>query len=355
MFLSVQLLSDLHLEFLDSETSFASINAPFIQRLQSLPVLAPVLILAGDIGIISDPPTSSEEVSNESIYQQFLRFVAAKWTHVLVVTGNHEYYGREIYETDSRIREFCKSVGSNLHFLQMNSVDIKGVRFLGATLWPKIPEAEAQRYEYVVNDYRRIMIRDPLLESNPDGSKTDASTTKGSKGADLYVAHTNRLHQQHLQYIQDAIAQSEQDKMPCVVITHHAPITRNVHEPSARDGATDIVHLDGCDETHVVQGKQHVLAWVFGHTHWSSSQVVHNTRFVSNQQGYAVLEESDGVFAADYVLRLTADLSDPEFTRRGHYEDAAGSPPPPPPPPPPNTITPVAARSTSVFGLCTLI
>ena len=73
--------------------------------------------------------------------------------------------------------------------------------------------------------------------------------------------------------------------------------------------------------------------------------MVHNTRFVSNQQGYAVLDESDGVFAADYVLRLTADLSDPEFTQRGHYEDGAG---------PHTTTTPVAASPTSEFGLCTL-
>ena len=79
-------------------------------------------------------------------------------------------------------------------------------------------------------------------------------------------------------------------------------------------------HLDATDLTSLVRDTRMVRAWLFGHTHWSSSQAVGLCRFMSNQQGYAARGDSDGVFAADFVLDLDTPVSAPEYHVRGHYE-----------------------------------
>ncbi len=60
----IQLLSDIRLEFLGGRSRFEQANVkqfsdirdgpPWVDRLRDLPVLAPILVLTGDIGILQD-------------------------------------------------------------------------------------------------------------------------------------------------------------------------------------------------------------------------------------------------------------------------------------------------------------
>lgn len=76
--LAVQIASDLHIEFAER---FVPAH-PDDAALQSIVTpSAPVLALLGDIGIPTYP-----------VYRRFLLLQAERFEHVLVITGNHEYY-----------------------------------------------------------------------------------------------------------------------------------------------------------------------------------------------------------------------------------------------------------------------
>jgi hypothetical protein len=61
---------------------------------------------------------------------------------VLVVAGNHEYYGGEIHATNAEILRTCQQF-KNVFFLQRSRVDFEGTNLaiLGATFWTNIPES----------------------------------------------------------------------------------------------------------------------------------------------------------------------------------------------------------------------
>ena len=81
--MKIQLCSDIHLEYGDlSSSDFPRIIEP----------CAPILILAGDIG---NP--------FEDIYKDFVRYCASLFETVLLLCGNHEYYGLNMDKVNHQI------------------------------------------------------------------------------------------------------------------------------------------------------------------------------------------------------------------------------------------------------------
>ena len=52
---------------------------------------------------------------------------------VRYLAGNHELYGQSWEQTRANLRRIC--VGTRIHFLDNDRVEIDGVRLLDATLW----------------------------------------------------------------------------------------------------------------------------------------------------------------------------------------------------------------------------
>jgi hypothetical protein len=50
------------------------------------------------------------------IYNNFLDYYSKLFKIIFIITGNHEYYGNTIIETDKKIEEICDSY-DNIHFL----------------------------------------------------------------------------------------------------------------------------------------------------------------------------------------------------------------------------------------------
>lgn len=221
----IQYLSDVHLDvnyFFDDTFHLAPADD------------VDVLVLAGDIG---DP--------RDAAYGHFLAQASQKFKHVILVAGNHEYYGDALDTTDARLSRLAARF-TNVHFLNQRAVTIDGVRFLGCTLWSDVTDAAARD----VNDYRRI------------------------KGAT--PAGTRALHAAHVAWIEGELAVA----VPTVVVTHHAPDGR-MNAPFA-DGkldtafATDLPHLF----------RPPVLAWICGHVHKSATHVTHGIPCSTNCYGY---------------------------------------------------------------------
>ena len=96
----IQYFSDLHLEF---------------GTIEPVSDGADVIIAAGDIGVGLDGISWLTRFDQPVIY----------------VLGNHEYWGQDYTGFIDQVWQ--ESSGSNVHFLENESVEIDGVRFVGCT------------------------------------------------------------------------------------------------------------------------------------------------------------------------------------------------------------------------------
>jgi predicted phosphohydrolase len=109
-----QYISDLHLERLVSG------KFPRIAK------HADTLLLCGDIGNVY-----------KSNYKSFLNYTSNEFDKVFLITGNHEYYHRDmkkVFDVDNKINDITSNF-SNVHFLNQDCYQDKNYKILGTTLW----------------------------------------------------------------------------------------------------------------------------------------------------------------------------------------------------------------------------
>lgn len=239
----VQYASDLHLEFgwFKGSGSIASVLRP----------VAPVLVLAGDIGN-----------SRKALYGDFLKACAPLWEHIVVIAGNHEFYNKRTaadwakgWGTPDSVAErleMCRvaavAAGKNVHFLDRGSIDIGGVRFLGCTLWSDTTGAE-ELIESRMTDCRVIC---------PDKSVPVAATAE-----DLKVWHTRDRD-----WLAAELDACRAEGRGAVVVSHHLPsfdliASRWVGNPLNAGFASALDDLIA----------EPVRAWICGHSH--TAGIVH--------------------------------------------------------------------------------
>ncbi|KAF2805915.1 uncharacterized protein BDZ99DRAFT_466230 [Mytilinidion resinicola] len=253
-----QILSDLHLEHSNQYASF------------DLPISAPNLILAGDIGRLAD-------------YDAYLGFLVRRTTlfeRVFLVLGATEFHGLSFYAGIAAARrlEAEPALKGKLILLHQRKYDLPGTNLsvLGCTLWSQIPESAAAAVVAKVPDFS--LIERWSVEAHNAAHADDVSWLKSQVSANRRFA--------------GEIALDGQPERSLLIVTHHAPALRECHAPWAVDtpwctaSATDL--LAGWDWTGV-------KTWVFGCTHWTNDFVVFGVRAVSNQRG---LEEG-GDFAGE--------------------------------------------------------
>lgn len=235
--MKVALISDVHLEY----NTFNAVKLP----------KADVLVCAGDIG---SPHTYK--------YQQFIESATKKYDHVIVVTGNHEYYQHSschkssypltISLTNKKIKEVCERCGAT--FLNKKFVDIGDVRFYGCTLWadPFASGGEAfwkDRYDYKhITDFENI---------------------------EDYV----NKHNEHRLWLKKSLESAPKDKT-IVVVTHHLP-SYELIEPKFAGSSYNGYYVSACDEL-----VEMCDVWLGGHTHIPISSEVCGTKVYCNPVGY---------------------------------------------------------------------
>lgn len=107
--MKIQLASDLHCELLPPSLA----NERIIQPAPD----ADLLVLAGDIHV---------GLGAVDLFKDWP-------VPVLYLAGNHEFYGQDWTRTRCDLRQAC--FGTQIHFLDNDSIVLGGVRFLGCTLW----------------------------------------------------------------------------------------------------------------------------------------------------------------------------------------------------------------------------
>ena len=128
----IQYISDLHLEY----NTQSVIPGTSLSEYDDLLVpTAPILALLGDIG---DPENPSLE--------RFLRWATARWSQVLYVPGNHEFWRlkpgstKTIVSVMKRLYEFEKKYKNLCIMWRTKLMSEDGVLILGCPLWSRPAE-----------------------------------------------------------------------------------------------------------------------------------------------------------------------------------------------------------------------
>lgn len=236
----IQLLSDLHFEF------HADKGRSFVDSLDNYEV--DVLVVAGDL------------VPHDRLIQS-LSWLRKRYAHVVFVAGNHEYYGsspEELYEIRQRAAEELK----NVHWLERSSVEIDGVRFVGATLWF---DDLGGRKNYI-SDFRMI------------------------KNFEPWVYEEFRVSRDFLK---------SEVRAEDVVVTHYLPSYKSV-APQFKGSSLNCFFVSNVED--IISAQQPRL-WLHGHTHASCDYKIDETRVVCNPFGY-VGQETNQEFDERKILEV---------------------------------------------------
>lgn len=257
--MKIQIGSDLHLEFVRNyERGVFAKNPLFPFQ----PTDADVLVLAGDI----DTGTNAEA----AIRRWFQHYKT-----VLMIPGNHEYYGHDFDNVKEQWRALEKYINKSttenmFFFLQDKAIYIDGVSFIGSTLWTSFNNGDERIMNIAgayMNDYRQAMRYKHNRHLLPQ---------------DVYEEH---LASKKILADNIRIAKEHGDKI--VVLTHHAPSKSSTHPKYAKD--VDFNHLYSDNYPELLEQAN---VWFHGHTHESFDYVENGCRIICNPYGYHAYQEN---------------------------------------------------------------
>lgn len=240
--MKIYLVSDLHLEM--------------SENFELPKIAADIVVLAGDIH------------RGRKIFD----FAAkCRWhfhAPVIVIGGNHEYYGRDYLK---QIAEFRRDAAKlkNIFFLENDRVVIGNVRFLGCTLWSDFALYGQEHAEDSKTIARRSINDFRVIEyGNRRFTPDDASL----------------LHRESLVWLEQQLGLPFNGKT--IVVTHFLPHRAGIHPRHAATGGDHLTPYFTSDCSALMQ-QYPVDVWMYGHTHGSVDVIVDSgTRLVSNQRGY---------------------------------------------------------------------
>lgn len=205
-----------------------------------------VLVIAGDIH------TSPEKAG------LVLRKLANSSRETLYVMGNHEYYRHRFPDIQNSYRKQASI--NNVTFLEKNQVIIKGVRFLGTTLWTDLSDPiQARAAEQEIYDFEFITTKSGNLLRARDVTNEWKKCRAWLEGM-LKMKHNG----------------------PTVVITHHSPSSITCGPEYKTSPVRNAFHSSMEDMIF----RYHPELWIYGHDHISGWHQLEKTILMSNQAGY---------------------------------------------------------------------
>ena len=254
--MKIQYASDIHLELSD--------NSRFIKSMP-FEVAGDVLVFAGDTGYLRDRTLPN---------LKFWKWASANYREVLLVPGNHEFYGNGdvLAYGDSWSREILP----NVHYYQNKVVRIDDTDFILSTLWSYIPPQDEYFVSRGLNDFRQILYG----------------------GRRFTVEDFNVEHQKCLAFVKRSVAESNAKHV--VVVTHHVPSLAVV----APEHKSSLINSAFATELGDFISDSRIDVWIYGHSHANIEATVGNTRIVSNQLGYVFADEHLCGFKGDKYVEL---------------------------------------------------
>jgi predicted phosphodiesterase len=257
--LKIQIASDIHSEFWSKKNPFNFIKPS-----------APILALLGDIGCVGS-------ADDFEVYKRFVTEQLARFDHVILVAGNHEYYynppttkskpGKDntLGACNKKIKEFA-AMFPNLHFLNRSTMKLtvnkKKYVIVGTALWTWIPKDQRSQIQDRMNDYKYIYVQDPKTNNIRNINSDDVAA----------------IHIKNSLYIKSQIIAAKKSDASVVVLTHHKPYLKKSHDPNSYACAYE------SDLTHLFT--KNLVVWAYGHTHIKDICTIKGVKIVSNPKGY---------------------------------------------------------------------
>ena len=253
-------LSDIHLECLvpqKGNVSFETFVARTTHMLPEGDTRNDILVLAGDIF----NGTKSLMWGGHS----WMKHVAEKFCHVIVVLGNHDYWHNVLSVLPIKYQRMLDSL-PNVSFLHNGDwASVGDIAFIGGTLWTDMDKDSpiaVTAAPTLMNDYRYI--RDGnYIKIRAHQTLTEHHKTRGSL---FYLCK-----------------QFEALGNKIVVVTHHAPTFKSC-EDSFRGHASNVYYASDMSED-ILDRK--IDVWIHGHTHSSCEYSVGETLVLCNPFGYS--------------------------------------------------------------------
>lgn len=230
---SVQILSDLHLEFLETPDAINTLIEGLIPKNE-----VDMMILAGDI-------------TSRSKLAMVLERLSKYFRNVLYIPGNHDFYGTSF----STFRNTTASINSpGVYVLDNSSVEIHGRCFVGSILWFR-DDPLNPHYCSQLSDFHRI------------DNFTKLVYDENHRCEDFLRRHV---------------------KKGDIVITHHLPSERSVAD---RFKGSPLNRFFVCEMDDLILEREPLL-WIHGHSHDSCDYMIGNTRIICNPFGYPSIDEN---------------------------------------------------------------
>lgn len=246
--MTIQYLSDLHLELVG--------NVDYLRR-QPLKVTGDVLVVAGDSFYLDD-------VAKDGNF--FLQWAADHYERVLLIPGNHEYYGE--YDIKANGDSWEWKLKENVAYYNNKVVHIGDIDIILSTLWSCISPENTQAINIFLTDFHRATY---------DGH---AFTTEDY----------NQEHKKCLRFVKQAVAESKAKHR--IVVTHHVP-TRLCTPKKLKD-----IRGGSLQEAFTVDLTDYISQapidyWIYGHSHVNYEAMIGGTIVTSNQLGYVFRGENE--------------------------------------------------------------
>lgn len=152
------------------------------------------------------------------------------------VKGNHDYYKQQINNDVYRLNK-------------------DGVSILGCTLWTSFDNGNP----FVKRAFQTNMADNSYIH----------------KIGYSLIEDIEKINEQNFQLILD--------EQPDIVVTHHCPTLRSIHEKFKMDRDMNFCFSNDY-EKHLYDTK--IKYWCFGHTHHRHNYTIGNTQFICNPAGY---------------------------------------------------------------------
>lgn len=210
-----------------------------------------------------------------------LRSIVATSQPIVMVMGNHEYYGTTFSDELALARELAPKFG--IYLIENGATIFDEVRFVGATLWTDyaIFGAGSQKHTMEVcarglNDHRLINWRKkPWSRFRPQEAL--------------------RLHQESKSALTEIL--STPFPGPSFVVSHHGVTPQSIDPRFEHERLTGAYVSDLTDLILETQPD----FWLHGHTHRSNDYFVGKTRILSNPHGYG---SENPVFDPSFVVEV---------------------------------------------------
>lgn len=285
--MKIQLLSDLHLEWLPDWVP---------PRLAA----ADVLVLAGDVGSYQ----TGSALLRSSMDWGLSRFAPANgWpTPVLYVPGNHEYDGLDFEATHAALRACCESLG--IIWLHHETVVQQGVRFVGSTLWSDFDALAEHRVRagQVVSTTQALQWREKAFRAANFYLQTTGAVCEGRP---MLAEQVRTLALECRQWLGAAL--SVPFDGPTVAVTHFAPSLRSADPRYANPKFPGQPTPGTAGFCNVLDDWfDHADVWLHGHLHCPHDYRAgrgNRCRVVCNALGYEKKGEQAG-FRADLLIEV---------------------------------------------------